>query len=355
MPHHYRPLLGDSLRPVLNQRLGPIVVLILITSLLAGSGWARTWTTRDGRTFEGLLSGVVNNAVEIDAKGRIIRIPLQEMSDEDLQYVQQVTSGSYNSNSTSNVGNNENTGLFLDSRTWEDTQGKKIQGRFAGLDGQTIKIAGTNELHQVERNQLSVADQIYIRQLTQALDSVKHGHYWVIQGSNSLRGTFVQAAGAEILLWPDLKSDGVQVPFDQFSSGDQVFICDSIELRKRNSTTIKGTAYRPWTNTAENWMMPARLKDLRAQVVILEQEHDDFFVKLADLSPDDQTYVRQFFPPPPTTQATPDSEARHEVGAWSLGGFNFYALGMSVFALAVLTLLTAISIKYVRDSYQIDD
>lgn len=355
MRHRSPPLLGDSLRPFANQRLGPIVVLLLITSLLAGSGWARTWTTRDGRTYEGLLSGVVNDAVEIDANGRIIRIPLQEMSDEDLQYVQQVTSGSYNPNSSSNASNHKTTGLFLDSRTWEDAQGKKIQGRFAGLDGQTIKIAGINERHQVERNQLSVADQIYIRQLTQALDTVKHGHYWVIQGSNSLRGTFVQAEGAEILLWPDLKNDGVKVPFDQFSSGDQIFICDSIELRQRNTTTIKGTAYRPWTNTAENWMMPARLKDLRAQVVILEQEHDDFFVKLADLSPEDQTYVRQFFPAPSTTPETPDSNARNEVGVWSLGGFNFYALGMSVFALAVLTLLTAISIKYVRDSYQSDD
>jgi len=332
-----------------------VVLMVTITSLLAGTTWGHTWTTRDGRSYEGLLSGVVDDAVEIDSNGRVIRIPLQELSDEDLQYVQQVTAGSYNPDSNTNSTNNRSSNLLINPRTWQDSQGNQVQGRFAGMEGQTIKIAGTNRLHQVERNQLSVADQIYIRQLTKALDSIKNGRYWVIQGSNALRATFVQAEGAEILLWPDFKSDGIKVPLDQFASDDQIFICDSIELRKRNPTTVKGTAYRPWMNTAENWMMPARLKGLRADVVVLEQEHDDFFVKLADLSPDDQTYVRQFFPAPKTTPNVTPTSRGSEAGAWSLGGLNFYALGMSVFALAVLAFLAAISVKYVRDSYQSDD
>lgn len=351
---HHQLHCKNSAKPWIRQRIF-MVLMVAIASFLTGTTWGHTWTTRDGRTYEGLLSGVVNDVVEIDSNGRIIRIPLQELSDEDLKYVQQVTSGSYDPNSSSNSTNNQSSGLLLDTRNWQDNQGRQIQGRFAGMDGQTIKIAGTNRLHQVERNQLSVADQIYIRQLTKALDTVRNGRYWVIRGSNSLRATFVQAEGAEVLVWPDFKSDGVKVPFDQFSSEDRIFICDSIELRKRNPTTLKGTAYRPWNNKAESWMMPARLKDLRGEVVILEQEHDDFFVKLSELSPDDQTYVRQFFPAPQTTENVPKTSGSNETGAWSLGGLNFYALAMSVFALAVLTLLAAISVKYVRDSYQSDE
>ena len=134
-----------------------------------------------------------------------------------------------------------------------------------------------------------------------------------------------------------------------------MFVCDTLELRKRREATLKGTSYRPWKNTAESWMMPARLKGLQKDVVMLEQEHDDFFVKLSQLSADDQIYVQQFFNPPSTADNTQKNWKETPSTSWSFQGINLAAIGMSVFALAVLALLTAISIKYVRESYQRDD
>ena len=47
---------------------------ILLMMVMPETTWGRIWTTRDGRTYEGLFSGMVDRVVEIDANGRIIRL-----------------------------------------------------------------------------------------------------------------------------------------------------------------------------------------------------------------------------------------------------------------------------------------
>ena len=349
------PNLERFIPSLLNGKfLAACFMAILLMMVMPETTWGRMWTTRDGRTYEGLFSGMVDRVVEIDANGRIIRLSWDDLSKADQQYVQQVTSGTYQPAGTIGVTDNR-AELFIDTRTWTDDEGTQIQGRFGGIDGQTIKIVGNDKTTLWEQKRLSVADQIYVRQIKKALDPAFHGQYWVIQGRNSFRGTFVQAEGANVLLWQALKDDGVLVPFNQISSQEQMFTCETLDLRKRREATLKGASYRPWRNTAESWMMPARLKGLQKDVVILEQEHDDFFVKLSELSADDQTYVLPFFKSPSTASSTPSTWKQAPSNSFSIQGINLAAIGMSVFALAVLTLLIAISIKYVRESYHRDD
>ena len=347
-------------------RLPVPVLCIMLCLIFLSEASGRTWTTKAGRTYEGLLSGVVGDVAEIDSNGRIIKIPIRDLIESDQRYIENLEaqvsgagrqpSGSGSSGTTATSGNaaSSNT-VTLESRTWTDSQGRTITGRFGGVKNDQVTIVGNGTSTVVAVDKLSPGDQIYLRRVRDRLDPAQHGRYWSLTDGRQVKGSVVQAQGAEIWILTSLTDDRFEVATLQLSDNDQKYVCSALDQRT-SPPALDDATYRTWNNTQEGWSMVGRLKDFKQEVAVVEQEHREYFLKLPSLASTDQDYVRKYFPDKRRSASSDDdTEGKYTDGGWSVGGWNLGAIAMSVFAVSVLALISAISLKYVRESFEGND
>lgn len=346
-----------------------LLIAFMFFLALTASAFAREWRLKNGKTYEGVFSGVVDGMVEIDSNGTIRQIKITDLIEADQTYVGSLMKNSSPTspaiNSPTLIPNptvNPNTNSAFELRDWKDSAGLTLRGRFGGFGGQNVTIVSTDSAGRdiskvIPFNSLSAVDQAYVTNLVSKVDPAVHARIWQLNDGQSIQASYVQIKNFDVWLMRSITEDRLSFPTQSLKKIDQDFVCISLD-NKRPPSPLKNNKFRVWNYVTPSAQLIGRLAGYQSAtgVVTLEQELELVAVNLVELSPTDQNFVADRFPEAaskmsgPTVTQSSEAEAPRLAGDYTLGVIVYV-----IFGFAVLALVGAVSFKYVRDSFQEHD
>lgn len=178
--------------------LGCVVVLFIVLAV-AASLHARTWTDKRGRTIEAKFVRLLGEQVVLQlANGKIAKIPLATLSDDDVAFLR---------------GEQLEAGI----RVWTDLTGRQVQAQFARVADGKVYIKVNGETNPVEFADLTTADRLYVR--TQLSDDEQKELLPAADASESL---------PPARAWTDVDGNVVQGQLDRVLPGGVFLAVDGM-------------------------------------------------------------------------------------------------------------------------------
>jgi hypothetical protein len=163
-------------------RCGRLIFFALI--LAAVPAFGRTWTDSNGKKWEGDFVRVLRGKVLISVAGRTIPVPFGRLSPADQDFVRDILekqglgsqlpprknppqSGTAAQPNTSDTPEKrpatEEKPKLGEERSWTDKQGRTIQARLIGMDGEKVVLQVKGKPLPYPFDGFSAADQEYVR------------------------------------------------------------------------------------------------------------------------------------------------------------------------------------------------
>ena len=162
-------------------RCGRLIFFVLILAVIPAFG--RTWTDSNGKKWEGDFVRVLRGKVLISVAGRNIPVPFGRLSPADQDFVRDILekqglgsqlpprknppqSGTAAQPNTSDTPEKrpatEEKPKLGEERSWTDKQGRTIQARLIGMDGEKVVLQVKGKPLPYPFDGFSAADQEYV-------------------------------------------------------------------------------------------------------------------------------------------------------------------------------------------------
>ena len=212
-------------------------------ALLAGLGIlapyradGRTWTDQKGRTLEAKFVRVSGNEVVLEKGFKVIRVPLDQLSEADRQYVQKQLEAE-------------------GQRLWTDVHGKPLSARLLRMIGDKVELREQDQKIQIPFAKLSYDDQEFVRKWFE-----ERGQGNQVPKPDENSRVWTDAAGKKVMASLQsvqqggrlrLRSYGldIRLNFDALSSADQEQLREELQAEGREELLL---AVRPPKEVATN-------------------------------------------------------------------------------------------------------
>ncbi|MCE9527662.1 MAG: hypothetical protein K8R36_16600, partial [Planctomycetales bacterium] len=197
---------------------------------------ARTWTDLKGRTVEAKFVRVSGNEVVLEKGFKVIRVPLDQLSEADRQYVQKQLEAE-------------------GQRIWTDVQGKPLSARLLRMVEGKVELREQDQKIQIPFAKLSYDDQEFVRKW---FDERGQGNQ--VPKPDDKSRVWTDSAGKKVMASLQsvqqggrlrLRSYGldIRLSFDALSSADQDQLREQLQAEGKEDLLL---AVRPPTEVATN-------------------------------------------------------------------------------------------------------